>query len=49
MPLTVALTVTHTVVGALVFAASVVIVLLCYRVVPRRRELAAVAHSQAAV
>jgi cytochrome c oxidase assembly protein subunit 15 len=49
MPLTVALTVTHTVVGALVFAASVVIVLLCYRVVPRRRELAATAHSQAAV
>jgi cytochrome c oxidase assembly protein subunit 15 len=49
MPLTIALTVTHTVVGALVFAASVVIVLLCYRVVPRRRELAAAAHSQAAV
>jgi cytochrome c oxidase assembly protein subunit 15 len=49
MPLTIALTVTHTVVGALVFAASVVIVLLCYRVVPRRRELAAPAHSQAAV
>lgn len=49
MPLTIALTVTHTVVGALVFAASVVIVLLCYRVVPRRRELAAAAHSQATV
>jgi cytochrome c oxidase assembly protein subunit 15 len=49
MPLTIALTVTHTVVGALVFAASVVIVLLCYRVVPRRRELAAAAHSRAAV
>jgi cytochrome c oxidase assembly protein subunit 15 len=49
MPLTIALTVTHTVVGALVFAASVVIVLLCYRVVPRRRELAAAAHSQAAI
>lgn len=49
MPLTIALTVTHTVVGALVFAASVIIVLLCYRVVPRRRELAAAAHSQAAV
>jgi heme a synthase len=49
IPLTIALTVTHTVVGALVFAASVVIVLLCYRVVPRRRELAAAAHSQAAV
>jgi cytochrome c oxidase assembly protein subunit 15 len=49
MPLTIALTVTHTVVGALVFAASVVIVLLCYRVVPRRKELAAASHSQAAV
>jgi heme a synthase len=49
MPLTIALTVTHTVVGALVFAASVAIVLVCYRVVPRRRELAAAAHSQAAV
>jgi len=49
MPLTIALTVTHTVVGALVFAVSVVIVLLCYRVVPRRRELAAAAHSQAAI
>jgi uncharacterized BrkB/YihY/UPF0761 family membrane protein len=49
MPLTVALTVTHTVVGALVFAASVVILLLCYRVVPRRREVAATAQGQAAV
>jgi cytochrome c oxidase assembly protein subunit 15 len=49
MPLTVALTVTHTVVGAFVFAASVVIVLVCYRDVPRRRELASAAHSQAAV
>jgi heme a synthase len=49
MPLTIALTVTHTVVGALVFAGSVVIVLLCQRVVPRRRELAAAAHSHAAV
>jgi cytochrome c oxidase assembly protein subunit 15 len=49
MPLTIALTVTHTVVGALVFAASVAIVLVCYRVVPRRRELVAAAHSQAAI
>ncbi|MFI5059026.1 MAG: heme A synthase [Candidatus Acidiferrales bacterium] len=49
MPVTVALTVTHTVVGALVFAASIVIVLVCYRVVPRRRELVAAAHSRAAV
>lgn len=49
VPVTIALTVTHTVVGALVFAASVVIVLLCYRVVPRRREVEAAAQSQAAV
>jgi heme a synthase len=48
MLLTVTLTVTHTVVGAFVFAASVVVVLVCYRDVPRRRELAVTAHSQAA-
>ena len=49
MPLMIALTVAHTVAGALVFAASVVILLLCYRVVPRRREVGAAAQSQAAV
>jgi heme a synthase len=49
VPLTIALTVTHTVVGALVFAASVAIVLVCYRVVPKGRELAAAVHSKAAV
>jgi heme A synthase len=49
MPLMVTLTVTHTVVGALVFAASVFIVLLCYRMVPRRRELAAATQSQVTV
>jgi cytochrome c oxidase assembly protein subunit 15 len=49
MPLTIALTVTHTVIGALVFAVAIVILLLCYRVVPRRRELVAAAQSQAAV
>ncbi len=49
VPLMVVLTVAHTVVGALVFAASVVILLLCYRVVPRRREVRAAAQSQAAV
>jgi heme a synthase len=49
VPLMIVLTVAHTVVGALVFAASVVILLLCYRVVPRRREVRAAAQSQAAI
>jgi heme a synthase len=49
MPVMVALTVTHTVVGALLFALSVVVVLICYRLVPRRREVAATAASQVAV
>ena len=39
MPLMVAATVVHTVVGATLFAASIVTVLLCYRLVPRKREL----------
>jgi cytochrome c oxidase assembly protein subunit 15 len=46
---TVILTVTHTVVGALLFAFSVLIVLICFRVAPRRREVAAAAASQVAV
>jgi cytochrome c oxidase assembly protein subunit 15 len=41
MPLMVTLTVLHTVVGAILFGVSVLIVLLCYRLVPRRRELPA--------
>src|SRR5260370_11004115 len=45
MAVMVALTVTHTVVGALLFALSVVVVLICYRLVPRRREVAAAAPS----
>ena len=49
MPLMVTLTVTHTVIGALVFAVSVFLVLLCYRVVPRRREVAAATQSQVTV
>jgi cytochrome c oxidase assembly protein subunit 15 len=49
MPLMVTLTVTHTVIGALVFAVSVFLVLLCYRVVPRRREVAAAAQGQVTV
>jgi cytochrome c oxidase assembly protein subunit 15 len=35
MPVMVALTVTHTVVGALLFAVSILTILLCYRLVPR--------------
>jgi cytochrome c oxidase assembly protein subunit 15 len=43
---TVIVTVTHTVVGALLFAFSVLIALICFRLVPGRRELAATAPSQ---
>jgi len=49
MPVMVSLTVIHTVVGALLFALSVVAVLICYRLVPRRREVAATAPSQVTV
>ena len=38
--LLVALTVTHTVVGALLFAVSILTILVCHRLVPRSRELA---------
>jgi heme a synthase len=41
MPVMVTLTVIHTVVGALLFALSVAVVVICYRVVPRRREVVA--------
>ena len=47
MPVMVTLTVIHTVVGALLLALSIVVVLMCYRLIPRRRELAATTHSQA--
>jgi heme A synthase len=46
MPMMVTLTVIHTVVGAILFAFSVLVVLMCYRLIPRRREAAAPAHSQ---
>jgi cytochrome c oxidase assembly protein subunit 15 len=36
---TVLLTVTHTVLGALLFALSILVVLICYRLVPRSREV----------
>ncbi|HYL83214.1 MAG TPA: COX15/CtaA family protein [Candidatus Angelobacter sp.] len=43
MPVMVTLTVVHTVVGAILFAFSVLVVLLCYRLIPRGREVATVA------
>ena len=49
MPVMVWLTVVHTVVGALLFAFSVFIVLICYRIVPRSREVAAADPRQVAV
>jgi cytochrome c oxidase assembly protein subunit 15 len=49
MPVMVTLTVLHTVVGALLLATSVYIVLLCYRLVPGRREVAAAAQRQVTV
>jgi cytochrome c oxidase assembly protein subunit 15 len=41
MPLMVASTVVHTVVGAVLFAIAIVTVLICYRLVPRRGEVPA--------
>ena len=49
MPIMVTLTVIHTVVGAILFAFSVLIVLICYRLVPRGREVAAAAPGQVSV
>lgn len=40
MRVMVALTVTHTVVGAVLFAVSILTILVCYRLVPRAREAA---------
>jgi heme a synthase len=45
----VATTVTHTVVGALLFALSIVVALVCYRLVPRSREVAATSQHQVTV
>jgi cytochrome c oxidase assembly protein subunit 15 len=39
MPAMVSTTVIHTVVGAILFATSILVVLFCYRLVPRRREV----------
>jgi len=46
MPVMVTLTVIHTVVGAILFAFSVLVVLACYRLVPRGREVAATSPRQ---
>src|SRR5213594_3633045 len=46
MPVMVTLTVIHTVVGAILFAFSVLVVLACYRLVPRGREVAATTPRQ---
>ena len=49
MPIMVWTTVVHTVFGAILFAFSVFIVLICYRIVPRRGEVATEAPRQVAV
>ena len=49
MPLMVTLTVLRTVVGAILFGVSILIVLLCYRLVPRRRELPAATQRPVAI
>lgn len=46
MPVMVTLTVIHTVVGALLFAVSIFTILLCYRLVPRGREVAVPSEGQ---
>jgi heme a synthase len=49
MPVMVSLTVIHTVVGALLFGLAVAVVLLCYRLVPRKREALATAQREATI
>lgn len=49
MPVMVALTVTHTVVGALLFAVSILTILLCYRLVPRAGEVPVSSQGQVPV
>ena len=49
MPVMVVLTVVHTVFGALIFATSILVVLLCYRLVPRRGTLAVASPTQTAI
>lgn len=45
----VVLTVVHTVFGALVFASSILVVLMCYRLVPRRGTVAVQSRQQTAI
>jgi hypothetical protein len=47
MPVMVTLTVIHTVAGALLFALAVGVLLVCYRLVPRKREVPAGARHEA--
>jgi heme a synthase len=49
MPLMISLTVIHMIVGTLLFGASILIVLLCYRLVPRRGMVTAASKRQATV
>ena len=49
MPVMVSFTVIHTVVGALLFALSVAVALVCYRLVPRKREALATAQREATI
>jgi heme a synthase len=49
MPVMVTLTVIHTVVGAMLFAFSVLVVLVCYRLIPRGREVAARAPGEVTI
>jgi cytochrome c oxidase assembly protein subunit 15 len=49
MPVMVILTVVHTVFGALVFATSILVVLMCYRLVPRRGTVAVASPSPTAI
>jgi len=48
MPVMVVLTVVHTVFGALVFASSILVVLMCYRLVPRRGTVTVPSRPQTA-
>jgi cytochrome c oxidase assembly protein subunit 15 len=49
MPVMVWLTVIHTIVGAILFAFSVLVVLTCYRLIPRGREVATTAPGQVTI
>jgi len=49
IPVMVVLTVVHTVFGALVFATSILVVLLCYRLVPRRGTVTVASPTQTAI